>query len=224
MNIRRNIDYRELFDAVKAVIAENLSQMELYREIGRLVSQRPEKGAAVAVAEHLTARYPDTPGFSPRNLRRMRDFYRTYASAPELLKLAMNVGWTQNVVILETDLTLEERGWYLRATAQNGWSKAELLRQIEAAVHREMTLDEAPAVCYTKEKEIQTECANDDKDTFSVPREHLPVSHGRVCDERFGEESGPGGPVPHRIRRHQHRGDRQSGLSPGSSQVGRARH
>jgi hypothetical protein len=111
MNIRKNIDYRELFGAVDAALTENLSQMELYREIGRLVSQRPEKGAAVAVAEYLTTRYPDVSGFFPRNLRRMRDFYRTYESAPELLELAMNIGWTQNVVILEADLTLEERGW-----------------------------------------------------------------------------------------------------------------
>ena len=50
--------------------------MELYREIGRLVSGRTEKGAAVAASEYLQATYPAADGFSPRNVRRMRDFYR----------------------------------------------------------------------------------------------------------------------------------------------------
>ena len=73
--------------------------MELYCEIGRLVSGRPEKGTA----------YPDASGFSPRNLRRMREFYRAYESAPEVLAELMSIGWTQNVVILEAELTLQEQ-------------------------------------------------------------------------------------------------------------------
>lgn len=80
--------------------------MELYREIGRLVDSRPEKGAAVSAAEYLHGAYPDVAGFSPRNLQRMRDFYRVYESAPEVMAEVMRIGWTQNVVILEADLTL----------------------------------------------------------------------------------------------------------------------
>ena len=47
-------------------------------KVGRLVSNRPEKGAAVAAAEYLRGAYPDASGFSPWNLRRMREFYCTY--------------------------------------------------------------------------------------------------------------------------------------------------
>jgi predicted nuclease of restriction endonuclease-like (RecB) superfamily len=165
MNIRKNIDYSTLFDAVEALVAAGLPQMELYREIGRVTSHRPEKGAAVAVAEYLTTAHPEMSGFSPRNLRRMRDFYRMYENAPELLELAMNIGWTQNVVILEADLTLDERGWYLKATAQFGWTKLELTRQIKNNVH----LDEAAAECYTENQNEQTERSDDDKNSFRVP-------------------------------------------------------
>lgn len=93
--------------------------MKLYCELGRLVCERPEKGAAVAAAEHLHSRFPDVSGFSPRNLRRMREFYRMYTGNAELLALAMKIAWTQNVVILEADLEIEERRWYLRAADQN---------------------------------------------------------------------------------------------------------
>lgn len=61
----------------------------------------------------------------------MRDFYRAYEDTPSLLDAAMQVGWTQNVVILEADLSNEQREWYLRAAKQFGWSKAELIEKIK---------------------------------------------------------------------------------------------
>ena len=51
MNIRKNIDYSSMFDAMDAVITANIPQMKLYRELGRLICAQPEKGAAVAAAE-----------------------------------------------------------------------------------------------------------------------------------------------------------------------------
>ena len=59
MNIRRPTDYSTLFAALDDLVAAALPQMELYCGIGRLVSNRPEKGAAVAAAEHLHSAYPD---------------------------------------------------------------------------------------------------------------------------------------------------------------------
>ena len=94
MNVRKPIDYSAMFTALDALIAANLPQVELYYEIGRLVNGRHGKGAAVAAAEYLCDIYPDASGFSPRNLRRMREFYRTYESIPEILAEAMTIGWT----------------------------------------------------------------------------------------------------------------------------------
>ena len=135
MNIRKNIDYSGLYAGIDKALAANLSQMELYLELGRLVSGRPEKGAAVMAAEYIAANYPHRTGFSPRNLRRMRNFYRMYEGHPEALAQAMQVGWTQNIVILEADLDMDARCWYLRAAWQLGWSKAELTEQIDANAH-----------------------------------------------------------------------------------------
>ncbi len=110
MNIRINIDYSDLYTGIDKALATGLLQMELYLGLGRLVSDRPEKGAAVMAAEYITANYPGQTGFSPRNLRRMRDFYRMYEGHPEVLDQAMKIGWTQNIVILEADLDVEARG------------------------------------------------------------------------------------------------------------------
>ena len=81
---------------------------EIYA-IGKVICQRPEKGAAVAAAEYLQANFPDRVGFSPRNVRRMRDFYKTYENDQTLLRLAMKIGWTLNVLIMEAELTSVQR-------------------------------------------------------------------------------------------------------------------
>ena len=113
MNIRKPTDYTAMFAALDAAVAAQLPQMELYCEIGRVVSGRGEKGAAAAASEYLQAAYPAADGFSPRNVRRMRDFYRMYGNMPELLAEAMRLNWTQNVVIMEAGLTMDERCWYM---------------------------------------------------------------------------------------------------------------
>ena len=53
MNIRKPTVYATMFAALDAAVAAPLPQMELYCEIGRVVSGRTEKGAAVAASEHL---------------------------------------------------------------------------------------------------------------------------------------------------------------------------
>ena len=131
MNTRKPIDYTMMFGSLNALMMAELPQMELYYEIGKLVSARPEKGAAVAASEYLSKTYPDVPGFSPRNLRRMRDFYRTYQNASEVLAKAMTNGWTQNVVILEAELTIQEQAWYIQAAHQFKWPKSTLTRMIQ---------------------------------------------------------------------------------------------
>ena len=143
MNIRKNIDYSAMFAALEAALTAEMPQMQLCCELGRIVCSRPEKGAAVAAAEYLHSRFPDVSGFSPRNLRRMREFYRMYEDTPELLTLAMEISWTQNVVILEADMEPDERRWYLRAAGRFGWSKAELQRKIDSDAHLEIQLDES---------------------------------------------------------------------------------
>lgn len=186
MNIRKPTDYSILFSELDRLMAEQLSQMNLYCEIGRLVSSRAEKGAAVAASEYLQITCPDVEGFSPRNLRRMRAFYAAYEASPEIMRLAMNLGWTQNVAILERCSSNEERAWYIRAVLRFGWKKAKLLDAIESQAWLHSSLDEQALSCYTEEKEISQESEYDDKDTLCVPWKYLPQSDGGVCDEGYG--------------------------------------
>ena len=171
MNIRKPIDYSILFLEIDKLMAGQLPQMKLYCEIGRLVSDRAEKGAAVAASEYLQATYPAAEGFSPRNVRRMRAFYAAYEESPEIMRQAMNLGWTRNVAILEGCGSSEERAWYIRAVLHFGWKKAKLLEAIESQAWLHSSLDEQALSCYTEEKEVTQE-KTCDEDTLCVPRQY----------------------------------------------------
>ena len=85
MNVRKPVDYGTMYRELTAILAQNLPQMDEIFAIGKVICQRPEKGSAVAAAEFLQANFPDRAGFSPRSMRRMRDFYRTYENDQRLL-------------------------------------------------------------------------------------------------------------------------------------------
>ena len=221
MNIRKPTDYSILFSELDRLMAEQLSQMNLYCEIGRLVSSKAEKGAAVVASEHLRAAYPAADGFSSRNLRRMRTFYAAYEESPEIMRLAMNLGWTRNVAILEGCGNSEERAWYVRAALRFGWKKAKLLEAIESQAWLHSSLDEPMVSCYTEEKEVTQESECDEEDTFCVPWKYLSQSDGRVRDEGLGQEGWAGVAIPYRVGSNQPRGEWQSGLSSGAAQAGR---
>ena len=223
MNIRKPADYSNLFSELDKLMTAQFPQIELYCEIGRLVSGRSEKGAAVAASEYLQAAYPTAEGFSPRNLRRMRAFYAAYEKTPEIIRLAMHLGWTRNVAILEGCGSSEERAWYIRAALRFGWKKAKLLEAIESQAWLHSSLDEQAVSCYTGEKDVTRESECNEKDTLCVSWEYLPQPHGRVRDEGLGAENGAGVTVPYRVGGYQPGGNRQSGLSPGTAQAGGAR-
>ena len=146
--------------------------MELYCEIGKIVCARSEKGAAVAAADFLREQYPDMTGFSPRNVRRMRDFWQLYSDMPELLDEAFLLNWTQNVVIMEAELTMEERRWYIQQAAAKDLSKSELLRIIEDSAHLGSVLDEKANVWYNEANDKILERTQYEEDPVYLSRQY----------------------------------------------------
>ena len=199
MNIRKNIDYSAMFAALDAALNAELPQMKLCCELGRIVCSRPEKGAAVAAAEHLHSRFPDASGFSPRNLRRMREFYRMYEDTPELLALAMEISWTQNVVILEADM----EPWNSREKSilTPIWKSNSTNLRFRAILS-------AIATSWSVRSMIRI----------------LFLCHGNICRSPMAEFIMKDLVKKARVGGYQHRGDRQSGVSAGSPQAVRAWH
>ncbi|HBR09000.1 MAG TPA: hypothetical protein DD735_08940 [Clostridiales bacterium] len=109
----------------------NTELMRLYYAIGHCICAQGEKAFVVHLAEILAVRLPQVKGFSPRNLRRMRDLYSTYENSPELMHKAQTLGWTQNVIILECCENNEQRSYYIDLVINKDLSKLSLMREIE---------------------------------------------------------------------------------------------
>lgn len=121
----------------KAALAVNSQLIGLYWDIGRLIAEKQQGsdwGDAVidAIARDLSGEFKAMKGFSRRNLYRMKKLYDFYVGQGEFVPQAVaQIPWGHNILILEKIKEQERALWYVRKTAENGWSRNVLGLQIE---------------------------------------------------------------------------------------------
>ena len=123
---------------------------------------------------------------------------------PDLLKLAMQTGWTLNVLILEADLTLAERAWYLNASLRFGWTKTTLKEKLEESAH----LNEKEKVEGMGNEDLSTSQPEDSdphKDRPGAPAYRVAPRHTKLSqlamscgfmEKRIFSSHGPVDPFP----------------------------
>lgn len=140
----------------RAVRAVNAELVQLYWDIGRIVSDRQRRegwGAAVIprLALKLKSELPALKGFSERNIKRMLAFHRDYpdqfattvVASPEVPQavalfqesLLWAVPWAHHVILMDKVPDLPTRRWYMEQTLANGWSRNALILQIDAQAY-----------------------------------------------------------------------------------------
>jgi len=115
-------------------------QIALYWEIGKGIIEKQEQlGWGKSVVERLShdlmAEFPGTKGFSVQNLWYMRQFYLEYRGDTNLQQLAGEIAWFSNVTVFSRVKDSSAREYYLRSTAEMGWSRDTLLNQIKAKAY-----------------------------------------------------------------------------------------
>jgi len=148
------IIHNQYDEILRAIVAEikstrvtlarrvNSAMMQMYWNIGkRLSEEKLEKGYGSSVVKRLSAdlqqEFPDTTGFSPRNLWNMKNFYEFYALADEKVQqLAALLPWMHNVLIITKVKSLEEAVYYLKEVHENSLSRNILLNFIKADSYR----------------------------------------------------------------------------------------
>ncbi len=75
----------------KILTDANKELINMYFRIGKIISENQKYGYNFinSLSTSLKIEFPDTTGFSPRNLARMRKFYETYK---DLSKFANGIG------------------------------------------------------------------------------------------------------------------------------------
>jgi predicted nuclease of restriction endonuclease-like (RecB) superfamily len=123
----------------RAVRAVNTELIELYWEIGKIISTKIKsaewgKGIVDKLAQYLSQREPGLKGFSRRGLYRMLQFYETYAQEEFVPTLLTQLSWSNNLLIISQSKSEEEREFYLKIAIKEQWSHRTLKRQINAAL------------------------------------------------------------------------------------------
>ena len=72
----------------------------------------------------------------------MAKFAETYPDKEFVQQVVAQIPWGHNVVIMDKVLAEDERTWYLKECAKNGWSRNVLVHQIESNLYgRQVTVD-----------------------------------------------------------------------------------
>ena len=119
----------------------NTTMVQTYWNIGRLIVEDEQSGKERAeygkkqletIAETLTKEFGK--GFNTRNLRNMRQFYKTF---PIWQSVNAKLSWTHYVRLIRIE-NKEAREWYIRESIENHWSARALDRQISTLYYERL--------------------------------------------------------------------------------------
>lgn len=137
-------DIKARVDAARvlALRAANAELMRVYWHIGRHIAEQedaaPVKRGPNApkvvgrLSADLRAAYPDTTGFSPRNLRYMRDFSLAWTEEEMLQRGVATLPWGHIIELLGVR-DAEARAWYVERAGE--WTRPVLQHHIANDLH-----------------------------------------------------------------------------------------
>ena len=176
--IVKNFDYKKLLKQiktrtqsaqVKAAVRVNVELLALYWDLAQMIVRRQRQSSwgdslITMISNDLKKEFPGMKGFSPTNLKYMRNWYLFYSrekvpqlvgesssltNRPQLvddlphsnisseISVILQIPWGHNREIITKCDTVEEALFYVRQTIEHNWSRAVLVHQIESGlIHR----------------------------------------------------------------------------------------
>ena len=141
----------------------NMELIRLYFRLGKIVSQNAKYGnnfiKDFSIA--LKLEFPDTTGFSTRNLSRMKKFYEEYKDLSNLPIALAKLPWSHNNLLLDKIRDLNIREWYAEKCLENGWSHTVLEHQIDLQLYERQAISDKLTNFENKLPSPQSELARD---------------------------------------------------------------
>ena len=125
-----------------AALAVNSELTMLYYRIGKVINEYKSWGNKFIdnLSRDLKIAFPNSTGYSVRNLKYMAKFAEEYPDAEFVQTVSAQIPWSHNVLIMEKIKAPEIREWYIRKTNENGWSHSVLTHQIESNLYERQAL------------------------------------------------------------------------------------
>ncbi len=139
-------DFKEIINSIKqeiqktqykVAIESNINLISMYFRLGKILNDNYEYGNKFIdeVSKDLKMEFPNSTGFSVRNLKYMKKFYLEYKDDEEVQQLVAQVPWGHNIVLMEKIKDKEIRKIYVEAILKNGWGRNMLSIQIDNDYH-----------------------------------------------------------------------------------------
>lgn len=126
----------------KTMYNANKELINMYFRMGKNISENAKYGSKfiTILSKSLKLEFPNSTGFSERNLIRMKSFYEQYKNYSILPPVVAELPWTHNYILLEKIKDENKRLWYASECLKNGWSKTLLVHQIELNLYERKAL------------------------------------------------------------------------------------
>lgn len=174
---RRNSAYRKV----------NEELISLYWDFGKYISEKVNDenwGNKIVdkLVDFMKREYPTMKGFNRAGIYRMKQFYETYKDSKIVAPLVRQLSWTNNILILGSTKTMEEKEFYIKMSIKNNYSKRELDRQISSGYYQRYMLSDGKANQSLKETEGEQDYPDVRiMDTYSLEFLNLPNGYSE-CD------------------------------------------
>ena len=73
-------------------------------------------------------------------MKYMAKFAEIYPDREFVQQVVAQIPWGRNIVFLDKDTDMDERKWYIKKSAENGWSRNVLVHQIESNLYQRQVL------------------------------------------------------------------------------------
>ena len=142
LSIIENIKSEITAAQYRAAVHANVDMLLLYHDIGCVINEHKSWGNKFIdnLATDIRIAFPESKGYSVRNLKYMAKFAETYPDREFVQQVVAQIPWGHNIVLLDKVADMDERKWYIKKSAENGWSRNVLVHQIESNLYQRQVL------------------------------------------------------------------------------------
>lgn len=128
----------------RAAVHVNTELIMLYHSIGCVINAHKSWGNKFIenLAQDIKLEFPQTTGYSVRNLKYMAKFAQLFPDAEFVQASLAQITWYHNIALMDKVKDADAYLWYAVQTAKNGWSRNVLVHQIESGLYQRQALAE----------------------------------------------------------------------------------
>lgn len=145
----------------RATMSVNRELVLLYYNIGCIINENKTWGNKFIenLAYDIKLAFPDSKGYSVRNLKYMAKFAEEYPDKEFVQQVVAQIPWGHNIVLLDKITDTNQRKWYIKKCTENGWSRNVLIHQIESGLYERQAIAEKISNFENRLPAVQSELA-----------------------------------------------------------------